>query len=44
MGSFVGAASQSTSPQYKLMGGFMGSQRPRILSGPNYKLRPFPAR
>ena len=44
MGSFVGAASTSSSPQYQLMGGFMGAQRPRTLSGPNYQIRSFPAR
>ena len=44
MGAFVGGASVSASPNYTLMGGFIGSQRPSVLRGPAYQLRGFPTR
>ena len=44
MGSFVGSASISTSPNYRLIGGMIGAQRSRVLTGAQYRLRPYPTR
>ena len=42
IGSFVGATSTSSSPEYTLIGGMIGPQRPGVLTGPNYQLRAYP--
>jgi hypothetical protein len=42
MGSPVGAANVSTSTEYTLVGGLVGAQRPGVLNGPMYQMRPFP--